>query len=84
MKIERARSAPQGQVMELQWVRLTKYCADSGDTPDAVSARLRTGKWLRGIHARVPDGSASLWVNLKAVNDWAEGTKPAHLHGKGK
>jgi len=68
----------------IQWVKLCKYCADTGDTPDGVEKRLRTGKWLRDIHARVPDGSASLWINLKAVMDWAEGTKPVHLHGKGK
>lgn len=68
----------------IQWVRLCKYCADTGDTPDGVKKRLVTGKWLRDIHVRVPDGSASLWVNMKAVMDWAEGIKPAHLHGKGK
>lgn len=68
----------------LHWVRLNKYCADTGDTPDGVDKRLRTGKWLHGIHARVPAGSASLWINLKAVNDWAEGKKPAYLHGQGK
>lgn len=81
MKTEQALRAQRGQVVELQWVRLKKYCADSGDTAGGVENRLRTGKWLRGIHARVPDGSACLWVNLRAVNDWAEGKKPAHLHG---
>lgn len=68
----------------LQWVRLSKYCTDSDDTPAGVAKRLNTGKWLRGIHARVPDGSSTLWINLKAVNDWAEGKKPAHQHGNGK
>jgi hypothetical protein len=66
----------------LRWVRLSKYSADSGDTPAAVEKRLRTGQWLRDVHARKPDGSAELWVNLDAVNDWAEGKKPAHQHGK--
>ena len=66
----------------LQWVRLSKYCDLSGDTHDAVEKRLRTGKWLRDVHARKPDGSAELWVNLDAVNDWVEGKLPAHQHGK--
>lgn len=66
----------------LRWVRLSKYCAESGETAEAVEKRLRTGKWLRDVHARKPEGSAELWVNLEAVNDWAAGQKPAHLHGK--
>ena len=70
--------------MSLRWVCLSEYCARSGDTPDAVTKRLRTGKWLRDVHARVPEGSAKLWVNLDAVNDWCEGTKPLHLHGKSR
>jgi hypothetical protein len=66
----------------LHWVRLSKYCELSGDTPDGVSKRLRNGKWLRDIHARRPEGSAELWVNLTAVNDWVEGKRPLHLHGQ--
>ena len=70
--------------MSLDWIKLSKYCELSGETHDAVEKRLRTGKWLRGVHARQPDGSAELWVNLRAVEDWAEGKKPAHQHGNGK
>ncbi|MGN6831104.1 excisionase [Paucibacter sp. M5-1] len=66
----------------LHWVRLSKYCELSGETPDAVSGRLRAGKWLRDIHARQPEGSSGLWVNLRAVNDWAEGKLPAQMHGQ--
>lgn len=68
----------------LRWVKLKKYCAESQDTEDAVKKRLRTGVWLRDVHARKPEGSAELWVNLDAVNDWAEGKKPAHQHGNGR
>lgn len=70
--------------MSLSWVKLTKYCELSGDTADAVNKRLRTGAWLRDIHARVPEGSAEKWVNLKAIEDWAEGKKPPHRHGDGR
>jgi hypothetical protein len=65
----------------LRWVHIRQYCAVSGETPDAVEKRLRTGVWLRDVHARKPEGSAALWVNLDAVNDWAAGKKPAHQHG---
>lgn len=65
----------------LAWKRLSQYCRESGDTADAVDGRLRAGIWLRDVHARKPEGSKELWVNLLAVNDWAEGKKPAHLHG---
>jgi hypothetical protein len=66
----------------LRWIKLSKYCAESADTVDAVDARLRAGIWLKGVHARKPEGSRELWVNLEAVNDWAEGKKPAHQHGE--
>ena len=66
----------------LNWVRLNRYCEMSGDTPDAVNCRLRNGHWIRGVHTKVPEGSASIWVNLKAVEDWAEGLLPPHQHGK--
>jgi hypothetical protein len=61
----------------LRWVRINRYEELSGDTADAVSKRLRTGQWLRDIHARQPAGSATLWVNLDAVEDWAAGKMPA-------
>lgn len=69
----------------INWVPLSVYCESvKGETPDAVSNRLRRGHWLKGIHARKPDGARELWINLKAVEDWCEGRKPPHLHGDGK
>ncbi|WP_395701233.1 excisionase [Aquabacterium sp.] len=66
----------------LTWVRLKRYCELSGDTPAAVRGRLKSGRWLRDIHARRPEGSEELWVNLDAVNDWAAGRLPTTDHGK--
>ena len=68
--------------LALKWVRIDRYCDLTGDTLDAVDGRLRSGHWLKEVHARKPDGSRALWINLRAVEDWAEGTLPAHLHGK--
>jgi len=66
----------------LRWIKLSKYCKETDDTADAVDARLRRGIWLKGVHAQKPEGSKELWVNLDAVNDWVEGSKPAHQHGE--
>lgn len=71
-----------GSMGGLRWVRLKRYCELTGDTPDAVDSRLRAGFWLRDIHARRPEGCKETWVNLDAVNDWAAGNGPAHLHGQ--
>lgn len=67
----------------MSWVHIDQYLRDRGDTREAVEQRLRRGHWLRGVHARRPDGSKALWVNLTAVGDWAAGKVPAHLHGTG-
>lgn len=66
----------------LRWVKLNAYTATSGDSPEAVHTRVQRGIWLRDVHVKRPEGSKEVWVNLAAVNDWVEGTKPAHLHGK--
>lgn len=47
----------------LRWVRMNRYEELTGDTADAVEKRVRTGKWLRDIHVRRPEGSAAWWVS---------------------
>jgi hypothetical protein len=55
----------------MSWVKIEKYCSDTGDTKDAVQKKLRRGIWLRDTHVKTaPDGR--LWVNIKAVNEWVE------------
>lgn len=66
----------------LTWVNSSRYCELTGDTVDAINGRLRAGIWVRDVHARRPEGSKQLWVNLTAVNDWAAGKPCAHLHGR--
>lgn len=68
----------------LNWLPAPEYCKRTGETQETIDNRLRAGHWLRGTHTRVPPGSKVMWVNLAAVNDWAEGSKPAHLHGDGR
>jgi hypothetical protein len=50
------------------WVKLKKYCELTGDTPAAVHARRRSGKWLDGVHCRIADDL--LWVSLPEAQKW--------------
>lgn len=53
------------------WIRLAKYCDNTGDSPDAVHARRRKRQWTDGLHCKIgPDGN--LWVCPEEVNRWIE------------
>jgi hypothetical protein len=55
----------------MKWVKLKKYCIDSGDTPNAVHAKRKKGVWLDGIQCKIgPDGN--IWINLIEVERWVE------------
>ncbi|CAM4388704.1 MAG: hypothetical protein LEGION0403_FIIPPAGN_02629 [Legionella sp.] len=55
----------------VKWVKLKKYCNDSGDTANAVHAKRKKGIWLDGIQCKIgPDGN--VWVNLIEVERWVE------------
>jgi hypothetical protein len=54
-----------------RWVKLTKHCEKTGDTPDAVHARRRKHQWQDGVQCRVgPDGN--LYINPEEYNKWVE------------
>jgi hypothetical protein len=52
------------------WVKLKKYCELTGDSPAAVHARRRSGKWLDGVQCRIAD--ELLWVSLPEAQKWVE------------
>ena len=58
----------------LQWVKLNKYYELSGETRNTVYKKRRNGLWLEGREYRVADDGV-MWVNLEAVNSWAEGRR---------
>ena len=65
----------------LEWVKLRRYCAASGETPASVHNKRRKGQWIDGVHCRTaPDGN--LWVNLPAVQQWVLGLLPGRQSGK--
>lgn len=67
----RGEKASSVDVAWYQWVRLSKHCEITGDTPDAVHARRRKGVWLDGQHTQLaPDGN--LYVNPEEYNKWIE------------
>lgn len=65
--------------MIMKWVKLKKYCLDSGDTANAVHAKRKKGIWLDGIQCKMgPDGN--LWINLIEVERWVEnGNKATNI-----
>jgi hypothetical protein len=53
------------------WVKLSKHCKDTGDTPNSVHARRRKKQWKDGVHCIVgPDGN--LYVNPLEYKKWVE------------
>lgn len=55
----------------MKWVKLKKYCFDSGDTANAVHAKRKKGVWLDGIQCKMgPDGN--IWINVIEVEKWVE------------
>jgi hypothetical protein len=66
----------------VEWVRLARYCALTGDTANAVHHRRAKGQWLDGVHCRVVNHV--LWINLPAIGAWVEngGAPPAIPAGR--
>lgn len=62
----------------IAWVKLEKYSEMTGDSVDSVMARRKTGKWLDGEQCKIVDGR--LWINLPAVERWAEQWEQNHQH----
>jgi hypothetical protein len=55
----------------VSWIKLKKYCEETGDTKDAVHAKRRKGQWVDGVQCKIgPDGN--LWINREAVDQWVE------------
>jgi hypothetical protein len=55
----------------IKWVKLKKYCQDSGDTSNAVHAKRKRGIWLDGVQCKIgPDGN--IWINVVEIEKWVE------------
>ena len=58
----------------LKWVKLNRYYELSGDTQDAFYSKKRKAIWREGVQFRTAADGA-VWINLEAVNSWAEKSK---------
>jgi hypothetical protein len=58
-------------IVEMKWVKLKKYCTDTGDTPSAVHAKRQKGQFVDGVHCKIAD-DGNLWINTEAVDKWVE------------
>lgn len=61
-----------------RWIKLSKHCEVTGDTPDAVHARRRKHQWTEGVQCKLgPDNN--LYINPEEYNKWVEGLhQPSH------
>ena len=55
----------------MKWVKLKKYCEESGETKDAVHSKRRKGQFVDGIHTKIA-ADGNLWVNIEEVEKWVE------------
>ena len=64
---------------QYRWVKLSRHCEMTGDTPDAVHARRRKQQWTDGVQCKLGrDGN--LYVNPEEWNKWVEGNQPETSH----
>jgi hypothetical protein len=54
----------------LTWVKVSKYCELTGDTPQAVYTRRSRGQWIDGLHCKIK--ARKLWINLPEIQKWLE------------
>lgn len=51
------------------WVRVEKYCDETGDPISTVLERVRDGLWAAGLHYK-RTGPRTLWINRREVDKW--------------
>lgn len=60
----------------IRWVRIRKFCSETGDSDDAVRAKISQGVWREGIlWKKAPDGTVR--INTRNYNKWVEGQESA-------
>jgi hypothetical protein len=53
------------------WVRADKYCADTGEPMETVTARIRAGIWASGKHYKRLS-QRILMINVPEVTAWID------------
>ena len=58
----------------IPYVKLAKFCADTGYTVKAIERKMEEGVLLKGVeYHKAPDGK--ILVDVKAFNLWAQGKR---------
>jgi len=52
-------------------VKLSKWCATTDDTSDAVHARRKRREWVDGVHCHLRGGV--LWIDTVEAQKWIKG-----------
>ena len=58
--------------MAKKWIRLKKYCEESGEPDRTVRQKISDGHYRLGIHAKNDPVNKTLWINREAVDEWLE------------
>lgn len=53
----------------LSWVRVEKYCEESGEPINTVHDRIREGVWAANKHYK-RTGPRTLWINRQEAEQW--------------
>ena len=62
----------------LKWVKAKRYFELSGDTRSAFDHKRSKGEWLEDREWR-RCGDNAIWINLEAVDRWAESSRPRRV-----
>ncbi|WP_442913081.1 excisionase [Leclercia sp.] len=54
------------------------YCAQTGETLDAVNKRIQRGIWREGTHVLKIEGVKERWIDLAEVSTWARSNGKHH------
>jgi len=57
--------------MNINYVTIKKFCAETGYTHDAVNSKIKRGDWTVGeVYTKAPDGR--ILINIDGYHKWAE------------
>ena len=62
----------------METVPLKTYCKESGESADAVKARIDRGIWVEGVHYYKVAHVRERWIDKKAVEEWVRKGGNAH------
>jgi hypothetical protein len=56
----------------IKWIRIKKFCAETGETEDAVRSNISQGMWPEDIIWRKAPNKR-IYLNTRNFNKWVEG-----------